>query len=64
MIWGVSETRKINLRLPPDLHAALTQSAQADDRSVNRQINAILRAALTARGYMPTTANTPQDGTR
>ena len=36
---------RITLRLPADLHAALQQMAKADDRSLNREIVALLRTA-------------------
>ena len=44
----VTETPEIRvtLRLPPDLHAALQALARRDDRSLNRQIVALLRQAV------------------
>ena len=38
---------RVTLRLPADLHAALRDLAQRDDRSLNREIVALLRAAAT-----------------
>lgn len=35
----------LNLRLPPDLHAALTEAARRENRSLNRQIVYLLAAA-------------------
>ena len=37
---------RVTLRLPADLHAALRQLAERDDRSLNREIVALLRAAI------------------
>ena len=37
---------RLTLRLPPDLHAALQELARRDDRSLNRQIVALLRQAV------------------
>jgi hypothetical protein len=37
---------RITLRLPADLHASLRHLAQRDDRSLNREIVALLRAAI------------------
>lgn len=38
------------LRLEPSLHAALERAAAADFRSVNAEIECLLREALTRRG--------------
>lgn len=37
---------RLTLRLPDDLHAALLARARVDDRSINREIVALLRQAL------------------
>lgn len=41
------------LRLDPALHAAIERLAAADLRSVNAQIEFLLREALTRRGLAP-----------
>lgn len=41
------------LRLDPALHAAIERLAAADLRSVNAQIEFLLREALTRRGLIP-----------
>jgi hypothetical protein len=47
----LAEARKsLLLRLPPELHAALERQAAADLRSVNAEIETLLREALTRRG--------------
>jgi hypothetical protein len=47
----VPEARKsLLLRLPPELHEALERQAAADLRSVNAQIELLLREGLRARG--------------
>lgn len=38
---------KLMLRLPPDLHAALSEWARDDDRSLNNLIVRLLRRAVT-----------------
>lgn len=37
---------KLQVRLPPELHEATHKSAEANERSFNAEIIAILRAAL------------------
>ena len=39
---------RVLLRVPPDVHAALKEVAQAEDRSLNAQINRALREWLAA----------------
>ena len=46
-----SEKKAFALRLDPSLYAALAKSAGADLRSVNAQIEFLLREALKARGH-------------
>ncbi|MEP3527957.1 MAG: toxin-antitoxin system HicB family antitoxin [Sulfitobacter sp.] len=38
-------SKRITLRLPPDLHASLTEIAQREGRSLNNQIVWLLRSA-------------------
>ena len=42
-------TKKMVLRIPRDLHAEVVKLAERDDRSINREIVAILRKAVVAR---------------
>ena len=46
----MAEKKAFALRLDPDLHAAVSRLAAADLRSVNAQIEFLLREALKARG--------------
>ncbi|MBI3438359.1 MAG: toxin-antitoxin system HicB family antitoxin [Proteobacteria bacterium] len=50
------------LRLDPALYAALARLANADLRSVNAQIEFLLREALKARGVRVEQANEEQGG--
>jgi len=60
---AVPEARKsLLLRLPPELHAALERQAAADLRSVNAQIEILLREALTRRGIKLAQAEPPRRG--
>jgi hypothetical protein len=59
----VPEARKsLLLRLPPELHAALERQAAADLRSVNAQIEILLREALCRRGVKLAPAQPPRRG--
>jgi hypothetical protein len=59
----VPEARKsLLLRLPPELHAALERQAAADLRSVNAQIEILLREALRRRGVKLAPAQPPRRG--
>jgi hypothetical protein len=49
----VSERRQVLLRLDPGVHDALARWAADDLRSVNAQIEIVLRRALTEAGRMP-----------
>jgi hypothetical protein len=50
----VSQTRKqVLLRIDPAVHDALVRWADDEFRSVNAQIEVVLRAALTEAGRMP-----------
>jgi hypothetical protein len=46
----VAERKAFALRLDPDLYAAISRLAAADLRSVNAEIEFLLREALRARG--------------
>ena len=48
----MSERKPFVLRLPPDLHAALTKWAADDLRSLNSQIEYLLRRAAAEAGRM------------
>jgi hypothetical protein len=43
---GTMATVNLNLRLPPDLHAALVELAGREDRSLNAQIVRLLRQCI------------------
>jgi hypothetical protein len=49
----VSERRQVLLRVDPAVHDALTRWANDEFRSVNAQIEMLLRNALTDAGRMP-----------
>lgn len=44
-----TKRKHLNLRLPPDIHKAMVEEADKNDRSLNSEIVARLRASL--RGY-------------
>lgn len=46
----MAEKKAFALRLDPDLHAAIARLANADLRSVNAEIEFLLREALKVRG--------------
>ena len=50
------------LRLDPALHAAIERAAAADLRSVNAQIECLLREALAKRGIKVGQSETPRRG--
>jgi hypothetical protein len=50
------------LRLDPLLHAAVERAASGDLRSVNAQIECLLREALTRRGVKVDVSETPKRG--
>ncbi len=57
------EARKsLLLRLSPELHAALERQAAADMRSVNAQIEILLREALARRGIRLAPTEPPKRG--
>jgi hypothetical protein len=49
----VSDRRPVLLRLDPAVHEALTRWANDEFRSVNAQVEMLLRRALTEAGRMP-----------
>jgi hypothetical protein len=49
----VSERRQVLLRLDPAVHDALARWAADELRSVNAQVEIVLRRALTEAGRMP-----------
>jgi hypothetical protein len=49
----VSERRQVLLRLDPAVHDALVRWAADELRSVNAQVEVVLRHALTEAGRMP-----------
>jgi hypothetical protein len=49
----VSERRQILLRVDPAVHDAISRWANDELRSVNAQIEVLLRRALTEAGRMP-----------
>jgi hypothetical protein len=55
----VSERRQVLLRIDPAVHDALTRWASDEFRSVNGQIELILRRALSDAGRMPEHAAPP-----
>jgi hypothetical protein len=50
------------LRLDPALYAALERAAAADLRSVNAEVEVLLREALTRRGVSVPLGETPRRG--
>lgn len=50
------------LRLDPALHDALARTAAADLRSLNAQVEALLREALARRGINVAVSKTPRRG--
>lgn len=60
----MAQKKAFPLRLPPELHASVQRLADAELRSVNAQIEVLLREALKRRGVVaksgrPTQANEP-----
>lgn len=49
----MSERRQVLLRIDPAVHDALTRWANDELRSVNAQVEVLLRRALTEAGRMP-----------
>jgi hypothetical protein len=55
----VSERRQVLLRLDPAVHDALARWAGDELRSLNAQVELLLREALTRAGRMPRHAGPP-----
>ncbi len=60
----MAEKKAFLLRLDPAVWADLEQLAQSDLRSVNAQIEYLLRDALSRRGIKPRTARPPTPTSR
>jgi hypothetical protein len=58
----VAERKAYLLRIDPDLWGELERLAQAELRSVNGQIEYLLREALARRGLSATQARKPRKG--
>ena len=58
---GVSK-KAFPLRLDPALHAAIERMAAQDLRSVNAEVEILLREALAKRGVKVGTSETPRRG--
>ncbi len=58
---GVSK-KAFPLRLDPALHAAIERAAAGDFRSVNAQVEVLLREALARRGVKVAISETPKRG--
>jgi hypothetical protein len=60
----VAERKAYLLRVDPDLWAEIERLAQAELRSVNGQVEYLLREALARRGVAPASAARKKGGTR
>jgi hypothetical protein len=60
-VSGVSK-KAFPLRLDPALHAAIERAAASDFRSVNAQVEVLLREALARRGVKVAVSETPKRG--
>ncbi len=58
---GVSK-KAFPLRLDPALHAAIERAAAGDFRSVNAEVEVLLREALARRGVKVAVTDTPRRG--
>lgn len=58
----MAERRAFPLRLDPALHAAIERAAAGDLRSVNAQIECLLREALARRGVKVSVSDMPKRG--
>lgn len=55
----MSETVSVNVRFPKELHRAVKALSEAEDRSLNGQILACLRACVEGRHRTPSGASLP-----
>ena len=60
----MAERKAYLLRVDPDLWEEIERLAQAELRSVNGQVEYLLREALARRGFPPTPAARKKGGTR
>jgi len=58
----VAQKKPFPLRLDPALHDALARAAAADLRSLNAEIEVLLREALARRGVKVPVSETPRRG--
>ena len=58
----MAERKAYLLRIDPDLWAEIERLAQAELRSVNGEIEYLLREALARRGIAPAAARKPRKG--
>ena len=58
----MAERRAFPLRLDPALHAAIERAAAGDLRSVNAEIEYLLREALARRGVKVSVSDMPKRG--
>ena len=58
----MSERKAYLLRIDPELWAEIERLAQAELRSVNGQVEYLLREALAKRGIPPASARKPRKG--
>jgi hypothetical protein len=58
----VSERKAYLLRIDPEIWAQIERLAQAELRSVNGQVEYLLREALDKRGIQPALARKPRKG--
>lgn len=58
----MAEKKAFPLRLDPALHGAIQRLADAELRSVNAEIEVLLREALAGRGISPARSQPPRRG--
>ena len=58
----MSERKSYLLRIDPEIWAEVERLAQAELRSVNGQVEYLLREALSQRGIKPASAKKPRKG--
>jgi hypothetical protein len=58
----VSDRKAYLLRIDPEIWAQIERLAQAELRSVNGQVEYLLREALDKRGIQPASARKPRKG--